>query len=99
MIEIIGNEFYNYEEIQQFSNMWNEYSDGHSSQKLIQTLYESHHIPKDHSIKSNPVTIVTGFLFYCLIKKQRVSPETVIGYLLSHLHNLCPILFFCFFAS
>ncbi|MFG6147960.1 CDP-glycerol glycerophosphotransferase family protein [Halobacillus sp. B23F22_1] len=39
IIEIIWTQFYNYNEIEQFSKLWNQYSDGESSKKLIQSLY------------------------------------------------------------
>nr|WP_173915586.1 CDP-glycerol glycerophosphotransferase family protein [Halobacillus sp. Marseille-Q1614] len=40
IVEILWGENYNYERIKQFSKQWNEYSDGRSSEKLIQAVYD-----------------------------------------------------------
>ncbi|MCP3028072.1 CDP-glycerol glycerophosphotransferase family protein [Halobacillus sp. A5] len=46
IIEIIWTDFYDYDQIKLFSDLWNQYSDGHSSQKLVHSLYGDAQIPE-----------------------------------------------------
>lgn len=43
IIKVIQSNDFNYEKIKAYANVWNKYSDGHSSKNLIAALYQNEH--------------------------------------------------------